>query len=71
MKITFGPGPGQAGLENRRAELKLNRARLASRILGPLWAGPGHEKVARFEPCYLDFNKVTFLKDEYCYPLER
>ncbi len=33
-----------------RAELKLNRIGRASRILGPLWAGPGHEKVARFEP---------------------
>jgi hypothetical protein len=58
MKISVGPGPGRVGLENHRAELKLNRAERASRILGPFWAGPGHEKVAHFEPWYLvGFNR--------------
>jgi len=55
MKISLGPGPSRAGLENHRnwpsrAELKLNRAGRASRILEPFWAGPDHEKLARFEP---------------------
>ncbi len=37
-------GPG-------RAELKLNRVGWVQGIIGPLWAGPGHFFVARFEPC--------------------
>jgi hypothetical protein len=43
MEISFGPGSGPA-------ELKLYRSGRASRMLGPLWATPGHENVARFEP---------------------
>ena len=45
-------GPGGPKKSTGRAELKLNRAGRAWRKAGPLWAGPGHKKVARFEPCY-------------------
>jgi hypothetical protein len=63
-EISFGPGLGRAGIGNQRAgpsraQLKLNRIEWALIIVGSLWTGPGHEKVARFElwrDCYIFSN---------------
>jgi hypothetical protein len=62
MRNPSGPGrTGPGGLHDSpgRAELKLNRAGRAFTISGPLRAGPGYKKLARFDPWWESESEVS------------